>query len=101
MMKRVMALVAFLSGIATAAAALADESPGANASAPAAAVSNGTSTTTAAPPRSQLWSYQPVKSQDVPAVKQRKWVRTPIDAFVLAKLESKGLAPSPDSDRGV
>ena len=44
-----------------------------------------------APPRSQLWSYQPVKSQAVPAVHQKKWVRTPIDAFVLAKLEAKGL----------
>src|SRR5580693_7389586 len=88
-MKRVQALVAFLSGVA-AAVALADESPGAHAATPAVAVAAGTSTTTAAPPRSQLWSYQPVKSQDVPAVKQKKWVRTPIDAFVLAKLESKG-----------
>jgi hypothetical protein len=99
-MKRVRALVAFLSGIAAAAVAFADESPGANTSTPAVAVSAGAPTTTAAPPRSQLWSYQPVKSQDVPAVKQKKWVRTPIDAFVLAKLEAKGLAPSPDSDRG-
>jgi len=52
-----------------------------------------------APPRSQLWSYQPVKSQAVPAVHQKKWVRTPIDAFVLAKLEAKGLKPSADADR--
>jgi hypothetical protein len=98
-MKRVQALVAFLSGIVAAAAASADENPGANAPTPAVAVTAGTSTTTAAPPRSQLWSYQPVKPQETPPVKQKKWVRTPIDAFILAKLESKGLAPSPDSDR--
>ena len=52
-----------------------------------------------APARSTLWSYQPVKTQAVPAVHQKKWVRTPIDAFVLAKLEAKGLKPSADADR--
>ena len=35
----------------------------------------------------------------MPAVKGKKWVRTPIDAFVLAKLEEKHLAPSPDTGR--
>jgi Protein of unknown function (DUF1553)/Protein of unknown function (DUF1549) len=45
------------------------------------------------------WAYQPVKSQPVPQVHNSKWVRTPIDAFVLAKLESKGLAPSEEADR--
>lgn len=52
-----------------------------------------------APARSTLWSYQPVKTQAVPAVHQKKWVRTPIDAFVMAKLEAKGLKPSADADR--
>ncbi|MGZ5857599.1 MAG: DUF1549 and DUF1553 domain-containing protein, partial [Burkholderiaceae bacterium] len=28
------------------------------------------------------------------------WVRTPIDAFVLTRLEAKGIKPSPDTDRG-
>ena len=46
------------------------------------------------------WSpYQPVKRPEPPAVKQKAWVRTPIDAFVLAQLEGKGLKPSPDADR--
>ncbi|MDR3414758.1 MAG: DUF1549 and DUF1553 domain-containing protein [Nevskia sp.] len=40
-----------------------------------------------------------MKRPDVPAVHQKKWVRTPIDAFVLAKLEAKGLKPSVDADR--
>src|ERR1700736_5630930 len=45
------------------------------------------------------WAYQPALRPSEPAVKQRKWVRTPIDAFVLARLETKNLKPSPDADR--
>jgi len=45
------------------------------------------------------WSYQPVQSEAVPATAHKAWVRTPIDAFVLAKLEAKGLTPSSDTDR--
>jgi len=49
---------------------------------------------------SKSWSpYQPVKRPDVPAVRQKAWVRTPIDAFVLAQLEAKGIKPSPEADR--
>lgn len=47
------------------------------------------------------WAYQAVHTSAAPAVKQAKWVRSPIDAFVLAKLESKGVKPSPDADRAV
>lgn len=47
----------------------------------------------------KFWSYQPVKEPAVPAVKQQDWVRTPIDAFVLAPIEAKNLKPSPDADR--
>ncbi len=45
------------------------------------------------------WSYQPVQPQAVPAVKNAAWVRRPVDAFVLARLEEKNLKPSPDTDR--
>ena len=50
----------------------------------------------AAPP---LWSYQPVKHEPVPKVQDSKWVRTPVDAFVLAKLEANGIKPSPEASR--
>ena len=46
------------------------------------------------------WAYQPVQTPAVPSVKQKNWVRTPIDAFILAQLEAKGIKPSPDADRG-
>ena len=32
-------------------------------------------------------------------VKNRAWCRNPIDAFILARLEAEGLAPSPEADK--
>jgi hypothetical protein len=46
------------------------------------------------------WAYQPVQTVAAPKVKQSKWVHTPIDAFILARLEEKGIKPSPEADRG-
>lgn len=51
------------------------------------------------PVQAAHWSYQDVQNPAVPAVKQKNWVRTPIDAFVLAKLEANNLKPSEDADR--
>ncbi|MBL8208610.1 MAG: DUF1553 domain-containing protein [Blastocatellia bacterium] len=46
----------------------------------------------------QWWSFvKPVRAA-VPAVKNRRWVRNEIDAFVLSKLESNGLTPSAPAD---
>jgi hypothetical protein len=44
------------------------------------------------------WAYQPIKKPPRPAVKNQAWVRSPIDAFILAKLEEKGLTPAPMAD---
>ena len=47
----------------------------------------------------QHWAFKsPVRPQ-VPEVKNRKWVRTPIDNFVLARLDKEGLRPSPEADQ--
>lgn len=62
----------------------------------AAGVLAATAPNTGAP---RAWAYSPVQQPAVPAVKARAWVRTPLDAFVLARLEAKGIAPSPDADR--
>ncbi len=45
------------------------------------------------------WAFQPVKRPVVPAVKNTAWVRNPIDAFILAKLEAKGLQPNPPASK--
>src|SRR5262245_30676639 len=43
----------------------------------------------------QHWSFQPVKKPAVPKVQGADWVRNPIDAFVLERLEQKNWKPSP------
>jgi Protein of unknown function (DUF1553)/Protein of unknown function (DUF1549)/Planctomycete cytochrome C len=49
--------------------------------------------------RSDHWAFQPLAHAAPPAVKNQSWVRNPIDAFVLARLEAAGLAPSPEADK--
>jgi mono/diheme cytochrome c family protein len=41
------------------------------------------------------WSYLPLKNPSLPLVKGTASVRTPVDRFILARLEEKRLAPSP------
>jgi hypothetical protein len=45
------------------------------------------------------WSYVTPERPPVPAVRNMTWVQSPIDAFILSRLESKGIAPSPEADR--
>ncbi len=45
------------------------------------------------------WSFIRPKRPDVPRVTDAKWVRNPIDAYVLQRLEREGLRPSPEADR--
>jgi hypothetical protein len=48
---------------------------------------------------SKAWAYTPAVAPAEPTVNQKKWIRTPVDAYVLAKLEAKGIKPSPEADR--
>ena len=73
---------ALLLGFATVATSASGE-----ASSSAAVLSAATPTDAASAP-ARAWAYTPVKRPAVPAVKQKAWVRTPVDAFVLAKLEA-------------
>jgi mono/diheme cytochrome c family protein len=45
------------------------------------------------------WSFRPIRRPDQPQVQQQDLVRNPIDAFVIARLASKGLSLSPEADR--
>jgi hypothetical protein len=49
--------------------------------------------------KSSHWSLKPPVRPALPSVKEPSWVRNPIDAFVLAQLDRKGLRPSPEADR--
>jgi hypothetical protein len=56
-------------------------------------------TAPAKPSKTPIWSFQPVKDYPAPAVRDRGWVESPIDAFILAKLEKEGLKPAPPADK--
>src|ERR1043166_6635243 len=45
------------------------------------------------------WAFTAPKKAAAPAVKNASWGRTPVDAFLLARLEKEGLAPSPEADK--
>ena len=51
------------------------------------------------PQQRRWWAFQKVAKPAVPAPKDQTWVRNDIDAFVLAKLEEKGLHPAPPADK--
>ncbi len=51
------------------------------------------------PAQRNFWSFRPVADPPVPEVKQKDWPKTPIDRFILARLEEKGLQPAPPADR--
>jgi Protein of unknown function (DUF1549)/Protein of unknown function (DUF1553)/Planctomycete cytochrome C len=46
-----------------------------------------------------FWSFKAIQKPEVPQVHHPEWVRNPIDAFVLAKLESKGMSPAPSAGK--
>jgi hypothetical protein len=45
------------------------------------------------------WSFQPVAEVTPPEVSDLTWIRTPIDRFILARLEERELSPLPEADR--
>jgi hypothetical protein len=49
--------------------------------------------------RSNHWAFQPVERRAPPAIKNEAWARNAIDRFVLARLEARGMVPSPEADR--
>jgi hypothetical protein len=47
----------------------------------------------------KFWAFHPVQRPAIPAVKNKKWVQSPVDAFLLAKLEQQGLEPASPAER--
>ncbi len=47
----------------------------------------------------KFWSFQPIKDPTVPKGKDASWPRTPIDHFILARVEASGMAPAPLADK--
>jgi len=64
-----------------------------------AAVPAATATPAVGGKPSSRWAYGEVVRPALPAVSNANWVRNPIDALLLARLESAGLEPAPPADR--
>jgi len=47
----------------------------------------------------QHWAFQPIRQPTPPNVKDQSWPRSPMDAFILAELESRGWEPAPPASR--
>jgi mono/diheme cytochrome c family protein len=54
---------------------------------------------TVPPTAREFWSFKPLQRARPPQVTDRNCIRTPIDRFVLAKLEAVGVQPSPPADK--
>jgi hypothetical protein len=44
--------------------------------------------------QTDLWSFAPVRRPAIPSFRRKTWVRNPIDAFILARLEAAGMPPA-------
>lgn len=51
------------------------------------------------PEAKQWWAYQPLKRPSLDSIRNDGWCRTPVDRFLLARMEAAGVAPSPPVDR--
>jgi len=49
--------------------------------------------------RLDLWSLKPVKRVEPPVVKNKRWARTTLDRFALARLEAAGITPPREADK--
>ena len=45
------------------------------------------------------WAFEPPRKSEPPVVRSLAWVRNEIDRFILVRLESEGIAPSPEASR--
>ena len=50
-------------------------------------------------PYQKHWAFEPPRRPPLPQVRQQDWARTPVDLFILARLEAAGLRPSPEAPR--
>jgi len=48
--------------------------------------------------RRQWWSFRPIQKASPPETQSKTWSSHPVDRFILAKLEEKGLSPNPSAD---
>src|SRR5438270_9419018 len=47
----------------------------------------------------KIWSLEPLHKPALPATKTKGWAKSPIDVFILAKLEAKRMHPAQRADK--
>jgi mono/diheme cytochrome c family protein len=62
-------------------------------------INNGAEWPTGVRVSAELWSLRPVARPNVPQIENADWIKTPIDAFILRRLQEEGLKPAPPADR--
>ena len=50
-------------------------------------------------PYSEHWSFIPPQRPELPSITNQRWLRNPIDHFLLARLERDHLSPAPEATR--
>ncbi len=55
--------------------------------------------TVAEVPKAPHWAFQPIRNPAPPAVTHAAWCQTPLDQFILARLEARGIQPAPAAGR--
>ena len=66
---------------------------------PLGAVAAGKKPLTVTEKGKDYWAYRPLQQVVPPAVKDKAWVRTPLDRFLLAKMEVRGVKPAVEAGR--
>ncbi|MBG99955.1 MAG: hypothetical protein CMN58_06380 [Solibacterales bacterium] len=51
------------------------------------------------PTKTNHWSFQPIRDPQLPTVANTSWIKTDVDAFILAQIEKKGLQPVRPADK--
>jgi hypothetical protein len=51
------------------------------------------------PEQRSFWSFRPVSPPSPPNVQKNAWVKTPVDNFILAKIEKEGLLPAKPAEK--
>jgi len=49
--------------------------------------------------KAEHWAFKPVERSLVPLTRSPGWIRSPVDAFILARLDREGLRPSREADK--
>jgi len=66
---------------------------------PASGSATASASTNSPDARKKHWAFQPVSKPAPPTVKQSRWVRSPVDNFILSKLEQRNVKPAPAADK--